>query len=61
MASEDLRRRLVKAETTLFRIRYETDGYAEREQFMNSRDFNWTPVRPSEYKSSLPTILDLGG
>ncbi|KAF9005580.1 eukaryotic and archaeal DNA primase, large subunit-domain-containing protein [Cyathus striatus] len=46
--SEDLRRRFVKAESTLFRVRYETDDYREREQFLNSRDFNWIPVTDSE-------------
>lgn len=46
--SEDLRRRFVKAETTLFRIRYETNAYAEREQILSSRDFNWTPVEKAE-------------
>ncbi|KAI0362235.1 DNA primase large subunit [Trametes cingulata] len=40
--SEELRRRFVKAETSLFRIRYENvvEG-AEREAFLSSRDFDW--------------------
>ncbi|RDB19875.1 DNA primase large subunit [Hypsizygus marmoreus] len=46
--SEDLRRRFIKAETTLFKIRYDSDGYSEREQFLSSRDFNWIPVDATE-------------
>ncbi|KAH9484214.1 DNA primase large subunit [Psilocybe cubensis] len=46
--SEDLRRRFVKAETTLFKIRYDEDIATEREAFLNSRDFNWIPVDPNE-------------
>lgn len=42
--SEELRRRFVEAELTLFKVRYENDGYSERESFLNSRDFNWIPV-----------------
>lgn len=42
--SEELRRRFVKAEMALFRVRYETDDAKEREAFMRSRDFGWTEV-----------------
>lgn len=42
---EDLRRRFVKAETTLFKIRYEESDTKELMDFLNSRDFNWIPVR----------------
>ncbi|KAJ6630728.1 eukaryotic and archaeal DNA primase, large subunit-domain-containing protein [Mycena sp. CBHHK59/15] len=54
--SEDLRRRFVKAETTLFRVRYETDDSKEREVFLKSRDFNWVTVDRTEkekYKQEL--------
>jgi hypothetical protein len=45
LLSEDLRNRFVKAETTLFRVRYEEEADAqERQQFLNSRDFNWITV-----------------
>lgn len=43
-SSEDLRRRFVKAESTLFRVRYDGDATGERELFLNSRDFNWIAV-----------------
>jgi DNA primase large subunit len=39
-----LRRRFIKAETTLFRIRYDTDDRSERDSFLASRDFDWVPV-----------------
>ncbi|KAJ7709969.1 eukaryotic and archaeal DNA primase, large subunit-domain-containing protein [Mycena rosella] len=46
--SEELRRRFVKAETTLFKVRYESDDSTEREQFLSSRDFNWIAVDKTE-------------
>ncbi|KAF8076724.1 eukaryotic and archaeal DNA primase, large subunit-domain-containing protein [Lyophyllum atratum] len=46
--SEDLRRRFIKAESTLFKIRYEADGVAEREMFLSTRDFNWIAVDAAE-------------
>jgi hypothetical protein len=38
---DELRRRFIKAESTLFRVRYNTDDPIEREEFLNSRDFGW--------------------
>jgi hypothetical protein len=38
---EDLRRRFVKAETTLFRVRYLDATISERKDFLKSRDFDW--------------------
>ncbi|KAG6845447.1 hypothetical protein H0H87_009355 [Tephrocybe sp. NHM501043] len=46
--SEDLRQRFVKAESTLFRVRYDGDATSERELFLNSRDFNWAAVDAAE-------------
>ncbi|KAE9399311.1 hypothetical protein BT96DRAFT_965698 [Gymnopus androsaceus JB14] len=46
--SEELRRRFVKAETTLFRVRYETDDSNERRAFLDSKDFNWISVGSEE-------------
>lgn len=34
----------MKAETALFRVRYESDDTKERELFLQSRDFKWTEV-----------------
>src|SRR5882757_2135051 len=39
---EELRRRFVKAETTLFRIRYLDASEQERREFCKSGDFDWT-------------------
>lgn len=44
-----MRRRFVKAETTLFKIRYDEAG-PEREAFLSSRDFDWVPVDEEERK-----------
>jgi len=46
--SEELRRRFIKAETALFRVRYESDDSKEREKFLNSRKFNWVLVDSEE-------------
>ncbi|KAJ3513653.1 hypothetical protein NLJ89_g2833 [Agrocybe chaxingu] len=48
--SEDLRRRFVKAETTLFKVRYDDDMGKDRDAFLDSRDFNWTSVGPEEQR-----------
>ncbi|KAI4527527.1 DNA primase, large subunit [Schizophyllum commune Loenen D] len=48
--TEELRKRFVKAETTLFRVRYDTDKSDERRRFLNSRDFNWIEVSDTEKK-----------
>ncbi|KAF8163232.1 eukaryotic and archaeal DNA primase, large subunit-domain-containing protein [Crassisporium funariophilum] len=50
--SEDLRRRFVKAETTLFKVRYDQLITSEREQFLSSRDFNWIPVNEQDKLSA---------
>lgn len=41
---EELRRRFLKAETTLFRSRYDSDDTHERELFLKSMEFDWTTV-----------------
>ncbi|PWZ03616.1 DNA primase, large subunit [Testicularia cyperi] len=46
--SEDLRRRFVKAESLLFRLRFETDDAAEREDFMRSLNLDWHAVSSEE-------------
>ncbi len=53
--SEDLRRRFVKAESLLFRLRFETDDATEREIFMRSLNLDWNPVsgeENAEYRAS---------
>lgn len=46
--SEELRRRFVKAETMLFRLRFETDDAMERELFLRTLNFDWEPVSAEE-------------
>jgi DNA primase large subunit len=45
--SEELRRRFIKAETTLFRVRFEEEDREARQEFLSSRDFDWSPVSSS--------------
>jgi len=42
--SEELRRRFVKAEGTLFKVRWDTDDRKERADWLRSRDFGWVEV-----------------
>lgn len=44
IAREELRRRFVKAETTLFRVRYEMDDLGERSAFLDQQRFEWEEV-----------------
>ena len=43
--SEELRKRFLRAETTLFRLRFESDDRQEREAYLKSLNLDWTPVR----------------
>ncbi len=45
MSREDLRKRFVKAETTLFKLRYASEDSEEKAAFLNSRNFDWIQVR----------------
>ena len=42
---EELRKRFVKAETALFRVRYDIDDREERDVFLKSMKFDWSGVR----------------
>ncbi|CCA73765.1 related to PRI2-DNA-directed DNA polymerase alpha, 58 KD subunit (DNA primase) [Serendipita indica DSM 11827] len=46
--SEDLRRRFIKAEMALFKVRWETDDPKEREEFLKARAFGWGDVSDAE-------------
>lgn len=41
---EELRKRFVKAETALFRVRYDKDDTTERREFLKSMRFDWSGV-----------------
>jgi DNA primase large subunit len=55
-----LRRRFVKAETALFRVKYESDDARERELFLKSRDFQWNEVLNDNTNSPLALTVSLG-
>jgi len=46
--SEELRRRFVRAESMLFRMRFVTDTANERKEFVDSLDFDWENVSEEE-------------
>ncbi|KAF9246220.1 DNA primase large subunit [Melanogaster broomeanus] len=46
--SEELRRRFVKAETTLFRVKYESDISIDRADFLEAQKFDWKQVEGPE-------------
>lgn len=39
-----MRRRFVKAETTLFKLRFDSEDTTEKMNFLNSRNFDWVMV-----------------
>ncbi|PVG00189.1 DNA primase, large subunit [Serendipita vermifera] len=54
--SEELRKRFIKAEMALFRIRYDTDDPRERAEFLLSRDFGWSEVSSAEKAELEPQL-----
>lgn len=44
--SEELRRRFLKSETTLFRLRFESDDAEEKQNFLKALQLDWTIVSP---------------
>ncbi|KAH9946019.1 DNA primase, large subunit [Epithele typhae] len=51
--TEDLRRRFIKAEVMLFRLRYADEPATEQQAFMNSKDFDWQLATPEEMQGIL--------
>lgn len=47
-ATEDLRRRFIRNESALWRLRFNTDDTKERQAFVDSLDFDWETVSDSE-------------
>jgi DNA primase large subunit len=47
-ATEDLRRRFVRAETMLFKFRFQKDDSKERRMFIESLNLDWEPVSEEE-------------
>ncbi|RPD66256.1 DNA primase large subunit [Lentinus tigrinus ALCF2SS1-7] len=53
--SEDLRRRFVKAETTLFKLRFDVEDTTEKMKFLNSMNFDWVLASPEEVQEIVPS------
>ncbi|KAG8692093.1 hypothetical protein FRC08_010018, partial [Ceratobasidium sp. 394] len=58
---EELRRRFVKAETMLFKIRWETDDRNERDRFLNSLDIGINAVPDEEIEPLKKDLVNAAG
>lgn len=57
---EELRKRFARAETTLFRLRFDSDDNEERQEFLQSLNLDWTVVctyTPHKLFTSRPAPL----
>ncbi|KAI5804524.1 DNA primase large subunit [Geopyxis carbonaria] len=59
--SEELRRRFAKAETVLFRYRFETDDVGERRRFVAEQGLEWEPVPAEEVQRLAGVLRDVNG
>ncbi|KAA8898908.1 eukaryotic and archaeal DNA primase, large subunit-domain-containing protein [Sphaerosporella brunnea] len=59
--SEDLRRRFSKAETILFKYRFESDDGTERAEFISSLGLNWEPVSEEERNELAKQLMAASG
>lgn len=50
-STEDLRRRFSRLETQLFRLRFQTNDARDRQDFVESLDFDWQKVSDEERRS----------
>ncbi|PWN36574.1 DNA primase, large subunit [Meira miltonrushii] len=55
--TEDLRRRFVKAETALFRLRFENDDASEKERFLKTLNFDWEFVTKEERQANREALI----
>lgn len=56
-ATEELRRRFVRAETMLFRFRFQRDDTRERRAFIESLNLDWEPVDDEEKQRLAEQLL----
>ena len=56
-STEDLRRRFARAETTLFRLRFQQDDARERAAFISSLNFDWETVSDAEKREYATDLL----
>ncbi|OCK81106.1 DNA primase, large subunit [Lepidopterella palustris CBS 459.81] len=60
-ATEDLRRRFSRLETTLFRLRFKDDNLRERVQFVNSLGLEWEKIDKEEREELASELTAAGG
>ncbi|KAF8136692.1 DNA primase, large subunit [Boletus edulis] len=53
---EELRRRFVKAETTLFRVRYDADSPTDRSAFLERQRFDWEKMKRDRFAKELTAL-----
>ena len=56
-ATEDLRRRFTRLETQLFRLRYQSNDARDRQDFVESLNFEWDKVTEQERRELLADLL----
>ena len=56
-STEDLRRRFIRIETTLFRLRFQECDTRERQAFVESLEFDWEAVLEDEKQELTPQLL----
>lgn len=56
-STEDLRRRFARAESALFRLRFQQDDARERQAFVESLSLDWEPVTEEEKRELLAEKL----
>lgn len=59
--SEELRQRFIHAETTLFKIRYNTDDVKDRQAFIESLNLDWEPVGQDELQRLEEKLIAAAG
>lgn len=57
-ATEDLRRRFARAETMLFRFRFQQDDSRERRAFIESLSLDWQPVTEEERNEVAESLIN---
>ena len=57
-STEDLRRRFARVESTLFRLRFQSDDAGERQKFVESLNMDWEKVSEDERRELGPHLLN---
>lgn len=59
--SEELRERFIRAESSLFKIRYDTDDLKDRQEFIKSLDLDWESVSEEEISELKDQLIAASG